>query len=143
MLQATGHKVPCRSASRPVCPTRRLAVGPKAFRESGPEQPKTPVRSVFIVDIDNPKRCKVDYDNQEDYAAWLTRMGTGGLESEDGSVAYLKLEELEDGRSRRGIGLACFITGDPLQVGCRTTPTTPSGQLDSPPKAQRSATAKA
>ncbi len=33
--------------------------------------------------------------------------------------------------------------GDPFRSGCRTTPTTPRGQGDSPPEAKRPATAKA
>ncbi len=31
--------------------------------------------------------------------------------------------------------LVWFFTGDPFRSGCRTTPTTPRGQRDSPPKA--------
>ncbi len=41
------------------------------------------------------------------------------------------------------LGLVWFFTGDPFRSGCRTTPTTPRGQQDSPPKAQRHATTKA
>ncbi len=40
-------------------------------------------------------------------------------------------------------GLVRCVPGDPFQSRCRTTPTTPRGQRDSPPKAKKPATAKA
>ncbi len=71
---------------------------------------------------------------------------TGGQRSSSASsiISLTGLDVLDMvGREGGWLSLVECFTGDPFRSGCRTTPTTPRGQRDSPPKAQKPATAKA